>query len=58
MGYTIDHDRRRAEFIAEPGFSGKALCKAVAAMFDADPRTASYDLIFDTRGSDTGVEPS
>jgi hypothetical protein len=56
MAYEIDHDRRRAEFVAGPGFSGTALCKAVAAMFDGDPRSASYDLIFDVRASRTGVE--
>jgi metal-dependent hydrolase (beta-lactamase superfamily II) len=55
MGVSINHDRRRAEFTAEPGFSGTVLSRAVAAMFDADPRTASYDLIFDVRGSDTGA---
>jgi hypothetical protein len=55
MGFTIDHDRRRAEFIAEPGFSGTALSHAVADMFDEDPRTASYDMVFDVRRSNTGA---
>lgn len=55
MGFTIDHNLRRAEFIAAPGFSGAALCRAVAAMFDDDPRTASYDMVFDVRASDTGA---
>ena len=55
MAFSIDHQRRRAEFTAGPGFSGTVLSRAVAAMFDKDPRTASYDLIFDVRGSDTGA---
>jgi hypothetical protein len=58
MGYQVDHKRRRAEFTAEPGFSGTVLSKALAAMFDNDPRTCSYDLLFDLRGSDTGATQS
>jgi hypothetical protein len=58
MAYEIDHERRRAEFRAEPGFSGTVLSKAIAAMFDKEPRTASYDLIIDVRGSDTGASQS
>jgi hypothetical protein len=58
MGYQVDHDRLRALFVAEPGFSGTRLCRAVAAMFDGDPQTASYDLLFDTRRTDTGLSPS
>ncbi|HEY8573392.1 hypothetical protein [Phenylobacterium sp.] len=55
MGVTIDHAKRRAEFTAGPGFSGLVLSRAIAGMFDEDPRTASYDLIFDLRGSDEGA---
>jgi hypothetical protein len=58
MGPEVDHARRRALFVAEPGFSGTALCRAVAAMFDADPKTASYDFVFDTRRTDTGITPA
>ena len=58
MGPEVNHARRRALFVAEPGFSGTTLCRAVAAMLDADPRTASYDFLFDTRRSDTGINPS
>ena len=58
MGHQVDHARRRALFVSEPGFSGTALVKALAAMFDADPKTVSYDLVFDTRGTDTGLTPS
>ena len=58
MAYQIDHDRRRAHFRAERGFSGTVLSRAIADMFDADPRTASYDLIVDVRQSDTGAQPS
>ena len=55
MAVTIDHAQRRAEFTAGPGFSGIVLSRAVAAMFDKDPRTASYDMIFDLRDSDEGA---
>jgi hypothetical protein len=55
MGVNIDHAQRRAEFTAGAGFSGLVLSRAVAAMFDDDPRTASYDLIFDLRESDEGA---
>ena len=55
MSVTIDHARRRAEFKAGPRFSGIVLSRAVAAMLDEDPRTASYDLIFDLRESDAGA---
>jgi len=57
-GPEVDHARRRALFVAEPGFSGTVLCRAVAAMFDEDPRTASYDFLFDVRRTDTGITPS
>lgn len=58
MAYEIDHERRRATFVAEPGFSGTVLSQAIADMFDADPRTCSYDLIVDVRDSATGAQQS
>ncbi|HEY8573960.1 hypothetical protein [Phenylobacterium sp.] len=58
MAFSIDHKRRVAEFTAGPGFSGTVLSRAVAAMFDKDPRTASYDIIMDVRESDTGATPA
>jgi hypothetical protein len=58
MAFEIDHDRRRAHFRAEPGFSGTVLSQAIADMFDADPKTASYDFVIDVRESDTGAQPS
>ena len=58
MAFEIDHQRRRAHFRAEPGFSGAVLSRAIADMFDSDPRTASYDLIVDVRESETGAQPS
>ena len=58
MAYAIDHQRRRAVFTAERGFSGTVLSQAIADMFDADPRTASYDFIIDVRDSATGAQQS
>jgi len=58
MAYQIDHERRRVAFTAEPGFSGTVLSQAIADMFDADPRTCSYDFIVDVRDSDTGAQQS
>lgn len=58
MPFHIDHDRRRAHFTAERGFSGTVLSQAIADMFDADPRTCSYDFIVDVRESETGAQPS
>lgn len=58
MGYQIDHDRKRAVFTAQHGFSGTVLSQAIADMFDDDPRTCSYDFIIDVRASETGAQQS
>lgn len=55
MSIEVDHAKRRIEVTARQGFSGSVLSQAIADMFDADPRTTSYDFIVDVRDSTTGA---
>lgn len=57
MSIEIDHQKRLIEVTAGPGFSGAVLSRAVANLFDEDPRTASYDFIVDVRNTATGATP-
>jgi hypothetical protein len=55
MSIEVDHDKRRIEVVAGPGFSGGVLSRAIAEMFDGDPRTCNYDFVIDVRESVTGA---
>jgi hypothetical protein len=55
MSIEVDESRRRVTITAGPGFSGRAMAEGVARLFEQTPQAASYDIILDVRGTQTGA---
>lgn len=55
MTIELDHERRRVNIAATPGFSGARVSQAIVEMFEHEPDLASYDFVMDMRASVTGA---